>query len=216
MITPKIESPINPTDVAFSPAVKRVQARKGSRAGYEHMRMSDTISNDLVQFIAERDSFYMATANAEGQPYIQHRGGPKGFLKVQDEKTLLFADYKGNRQFISTGNLEDNNKVYLFMMDYANQQRIKIWGTAEIIEGNDGLLNSLMPSGYRAKGEQVIRINVNAWDVNCPQHIPQKFAAEDVDLALSTRNTRILDLETEVLDLRSELRSLKASAPKKG
>ncbi len=193
----------NPTDIAFSPAVKKVQERKGSRRGYQNMRMAGAITSDLAHFIAERDSFYMATASADGQPYIQHRGGPKGFLKVLDERTLIFADFKGNRQFISTGNLEENNKVYLFLMDYANQQRIKIWGTAEIIEDDDMLLTDLMPAGYKARGEQVMRITVNAWDVNCPQHIPQKFAAKDVADALNARDNRIKELEAEIQRLKS-------------
>ena len=196
----------NPTDVAFSPSVKQAQVRKGSRRGYANMRMESTISVDLAHFIAERDSFYMATASADGQPYIQHRGGPKGFLNVVDEKTLIFADFKGNRQFISTGNLDENDKVYLFLMDYANKQRIKIWGTAEVIEGDEELLSSLMPAKYRAKGEQVIRITISAWDANCPQHIPQKFAAEDITGALNSRDARIKDLEAEVKRLKTQNR----------
>jgi len=195
----------NPTDFAFSPSVKRVQERKGSRRGYENMRMSDTISSDLAHFIGERDSFYMATANVDGQPYIQHRGGPKGFLKVVDKKTLSFADFKGNRQFISTGNLEENDKVYLFLMDYANHQRIKIWGTAKVIEDDYTLMNGLMPANYGARGEQVIHITVNAWDMNCPQHIPQKFAAEDVASAIKQRDTRIRELEEKIRRLKSQL-----------
>lgn len=196
------KKPNNPTDIAFSPSVKHVQERKGSRRGYENMRMADTISSDLAHFISERDSFYLATSSADGQPYIQHRGGPKGFLKVEGDKTLIFADFKGNRQYISIGNLEENDKVYLFLMDYANQRRIKIWGTAEIIEGDEKLLSGLMPAEYRAIGEQVIRIKVSAWDMNCPQHIPQKFATKDVADALNIKDSRIRELETEIQRLK--------------
>lgn len=140
----------------------------------------DRVSSQLAKFIAERDSFYMATVNAEGQPYIQHRGGPKGFLKVIDNKTLGFADFTGNRQYISYGNLKDNNKVCLFLMDYPNRKRIKIWGTAEVSEDDTELLNSLMVPGDNATPERAFIIHIKAWDINCPKHITPRYTVEEI------------------------------------
>jgi uncharacterized protein len=190
-----------PVDVAFTPAVKAAQARKGSRAIYEGMEMGRSL-DDLAAFIAGVRSFYLATASAEGQPYIQHRGGPPGFLHVVGDRTLAFADFKGNRQFITTGNLAENPKAYIFLMDYAHRQRIKIWGTARVVEGDAALEQSLMPEGYRARPEQVILFEVEAWDSNCPQHIPQMFYADDVRQALEEREARIAVLEQELAALR--------------
>ena len=194
------------SDVAFTPAVKAIQSRKGSRRGYERMEQggswSSEISPELAGFIAAQTSIFLATANAEGQPYIQHRGGPAGFLRVLDEKTIGFADYSGNRQYISSGNLAENPKAHLFLIDYAHKQRIKIWGEARVIEGDDALLAKLMPEGYRAKPEQVFLFTVTAWDANCPQHIPQRFEAADVAVALKERDEKIAALEAEVARLR--------------
>lgn len=166
-----------PSDVAFSSRVKEVQSRFGSRAAYARMEDGEgwetLITPELAEFIGDRDSFFMATANLDGQPYIQHRGGPPGFLRVLDQSTLAFADYRGNRQYISVGNLADNPKVHLFLIDYATQTRIKIWGEARVVEDNPALIAEHMPAGYRAIGERVIVIRVVAWDVNCPQHIPK-------------------------------------------
>ena len=152
------------SDVAFTRTVKAVQARKGSRASYSQMEEDGgwrtTITPDLAAFVAEQRSIFLATANAEGQPYIQHRGGPPGFLHVLDEHTLAFADFKGNRQYITQGNLEDNPKAYLFLIDYTNRRRIKIWGTARVIEGEAALTDRLMPEGYKARPEQVILFTV--------------------------------------------------------
>ncbi len=140
------------SDVAFTPAVKLVQEGKGSRRGYAKMEekggWQDTDTEDLARFIRERDSFYLGTASADGQPYIQHRGGKPGFLKVVDEKTLAFADFRGNRQYITAGNLSENGKAYLFLMDYPNRRRIKIWGTAEIVEDDEQLLGRLVDPEY--------------------------------------------------------------------
>jgi len=190
-----------PIDVAFTPAVKAAQTRKGSRAIYEGMEMGRSIE-DLAPFIAGVRSFYLATASAEGQPYIQHRGGPPGFLHVVGERQLAFADFKGNRQFITTGNLAENPKAYIFLMDYAHRQRIKLWGTARVIEGDAALEQSLMPESYRARAEQVILLDVEAWDSNCPQHIPQMFHADDVRQAIDQREARIAELEIELAALR--------------
>ncbi|WP_230374219.1 pyridoxamine 5'-phosphate oxidase family protein [Pontivivens ytuae] len=195
-----------PSDVAFTPAVKEIQARKGSRAAYARMEESTgwrtEITADLRAFLAERNSAYLATATADGQPYIQHRGGPKGFLVPLDAHRIGFADYKGNKQFISQGNLTENPKAYLFLMDYMNQRRVKIWGTAEVIEDDPFLVERLMPENYRARPEQAIVFTVAAWDTNCPQHIPQMFGAEDVSKALAERDEKIARLEAELAALR--------------
>jgi len=193
------------SDVAFTPAVKALQARKGSRERYALVEAKGgwrtTITPDIESFIAAQTSVYLATVNAEGQPYIQHRGGPPGFLHVVDDKTIAFADFAGNRQYITQGNLLDNPKAYLFLMDYAHRRRLKIWGTARVIEDAE-VTKSLMPEGYAAKPEQTILFTVAAWDTNCPQHIPQKFDAADVAAALEQRDKKIAALEAEIAELR--------------
>ncbi|RXH01506.1 pyridoxamine 5'-phosphate oxidase family protein [Bradyrhizobium zhanjiangense] len=195
------------SDVAFSPAVKAIQARKGSREAYarsEQRGWRTEVDDNLAAFLADANSFYFATASVDGQPYIQHRGGPKGFLKVLDKQTLAFADYAGNQQFITQGNLSENPKAYIFVMDYAHRRRVKIWGEARVVEDDEALTTSLMPQGYRARPEQVILFKIAAWDTNCPQHIPQKFDAGDVAAALAARDARIAELEAEVAELRGE------------
>jgi uncharacterized protein len=196
------------SDVAFTPAVKSVQSRKGSRAAYAHLEerggWRTDIDEELAAFLQETNSFYLATASAEGQPYIQHRGGPKGFVRVLDKQTLAFADYAGNRQYITLGNLSENPNAYIFVMDYAHRQRVKIWGEARVVEDDPSLLESLMPKGYRARGEQVILFKITAWSTNCPQHIPQKFEAVDVAAALATRDQRIAELEAELARVKGE------------
>lgn len=186
----------------FSPAVKAIQARKGSRDAYARVERRGgwrtEIDEDLAAFIAEQRSWFLATASADGQPYVQHRGGPPGFLHVLDPKTLAFADYRGNRQYISQGNLSENAKVELFLIDYAHQTRVKIWGTARVVEDDPALLARLMPDGYDARPEQAIVIDVTAWDANCPQHIPVRFEREDVAEALAKRDARIAELEAEL------------------
>ncbi|MBK9648155.1 MAG: pyridoxamine 5'-phosphate oxidase family protein [Deltaproteobacteria bacterium] len=206
------ERPI-PSDIAFTDTVKAIQSRLGSRAGYARMEQGPgwqtTITDDLAAFIAQQDSVYLATVNADGQPYIQHRGGPKGFLRVLDERTLGFADYRGNRQYISMGNLQDNPKIHLFMMDYAHRQRIKLWGEAEVREDDPALVARLMPEGYAARPERAFLIHVTAWDANCPQHIPQRFDAQDVAAALELRDQRIAALEAELARLRGGAEALR-------
>jgi uncharacterized protein len=181
------------SDVAFTPAVKAVQERRGSRKSYRRLEerggWQTKVTPDLAAFLAERDSAYLATANAAGQPYVQHRGGPKGFIRVLDEKTLGFPDYVGNRQYISTGNLTENDRAFLFLMDYAQRRRVKIWGRARVVADDPQLLAWLMPEGYNARPEQALLFTIEASDVNCPQHIPQKFAASDVAAALRSWNT---------------------------
>jgi predicted pyridoxine 5'-phosphate oxidase superfamily flavin-nucleotide-binding protein len=190
------------SDVAFSPAVKAIQARKGSRDTYAQVEQRGgwrtDIDEDLAAFLAAQDSMFLATASAAGQPYIQHRGGPKGFIRILDKNTLAFADYSGNRQFITQGNLSENPKANIFLIDYAHRRRVKIWGEARVVDDDPALLKSLMPQGYKARPEQVILFKVFAWDTNCPQHIPQKFDAADVAAALASRDARIAELEAEL------------------
>ena len=194
---------INPTDIAFTDSVKAAQERKGSRDIYADMRMGDEIDIRLAATIANVRSFYLASASADGQPYIQHRGGPPGFLHVIDKTTLAFADFGGNKQYISTGNFDENPKAYIFLMDYAQQRRIKIWGEVEIFDKHHELATQLMPQGYRARLEQVMVFKVTAWDLNCPQHIPQMFLAEDVEKSLKSHRERIAELEEELSVLRA-------------
>jgi predicted pyridoxine 5'-phosphate oxidase superfamily flavin-nucleotide-binding protein len=195
------------SDVAFTPAVKAIQVRKGSREGYARVEQNGgwrtTIDENLAAFLADTNSFYMATATANGQPYIQHRGGPKGFIKILDRNTIAFADYSGNRQYITQGNLTENPKAHIFVMDYAHRRRVKIWGEARVVDDDPALLKSLMPAGYKARPEQVIIFKIAAWDTNCPQHIPQKFDATDVAAALASRDARIAELEAELAKLKS-------------
>jgi uncharacterized protein len=189
------------SDVAFTPAVKAIQSRKGSREAYarvEERGWRTEIDENLSAFLASQDSMFLATATAQGQPYIQHRGGPKGFVKVLDKNTLAFADYSGNRQYITQGNLSENPKANIFLIDYAHRRRVKIWGEARVVDDDPALMKSLMPQGYRARPEQVILFRVAAWDTNCPQHIPQKFDAAEVAAALASRDTRIAELEAEL------------------
>jgi predicted pyridoxine 5'-phosphate oxidase superfamily flavin-nucleotide-binding protein len=196
------------SDVAFTPAVKAFQEKRGSRAAYARMEAKGgwrtTVTPDLAGFLAQVRSFYLATASAEGQPYVQHRGGPPGFLRVIDEGTLGFADFKGNRQYITTGNLAENAKAFIFIMDYAQRRRVKLWGRARVVEGDAALLARLWPEGYEARPEQVILFEIEAWDTNCPQHIPQLFAAEDVANTVLQFQARIKELEAEVAALKGK------------
>jgi hypothetical protein len=200
------DTPNYSSDVAFTRTVKAVQSRKGSRHAYERMEEKgawDTgITPDLAEFIAAQTSVFLGTANAEGQPYIQHRGGPAGFLHVLDDKTIGFADFAGNRQYITQGNLADNPKAHLFLIDYAQRRRVKIWGSARVVEDDAELAAKLMPQRHKARAEQVILFTVAAWDSNCPQHIPQRFEAAEVAAALSERDRRIEVLEEENRRLR--------------
>jgi predicted pyridoxine 5'-phosphate oxidase superfamily flavin-nucleotide-binding protein len=194
------------SDVAFTPTVKAVQFRKGSRASYGRMEQrggwQTRITPDLAGFIAAQNSVFLATVNAEGQPYIQHRGGPRGFLRVLDDQTIGFADFAGNRQYITQGNLADNPKAHLFLIDWVYRKRVKIWGEARVVEGDSELMAKLMPEDYEARPEQAILFRVSAWNANCPQHITQRFDAIDVAAALAARDERIAALEAEVERLR--------------
>lgn len=197
---------LHPSDVAFTDSVKAQQTRMGSRRAYSHMEDSQgwptTITPELEQFITARNSMYLATANAAGQPYIQHRGGPPGFLRVLDEHTFGFADFAGNKQYITLGNIQENTKAHVFLMDYENRRRIKIWGDLSAVEGDAALNARMKPEGYKARVERVMLIRIAAWDVNCPQHITVKIDAEDVRAAIETRDARIAELEAELRALR--------------
>ncbi len=194
------------SDIAFTPIVKSLQARKGSRRAYAHMEQNGSwqtgITPDLQEFIAAQRNVFLATVNAEGQPYIQHRGGPPGFLRVLDEHTLGFVDFSGNRQFISSGNLIESPKAHLFLIDYQQRKRVKIWGEARMVEATDEWLAKLMPEGYKARPEQILLFTVKAWDANCPQHIPPRFEAEDVLAALKEKDQLIGQLQAEIAALR--------------
>ncbi|MGM4913170.1 pyridoxamine 5'-phosphate oxidase family protein [Rhizobium sp. 768_B6_N1_8] len=195
------------SDVAFSRSVKEIQERKGSRRSYARIEerggWATAITPELKDFIEKQISIFMATANKDCQPYIQHRGGPPGFLRVINEKTLGFVDYVGNRQYITQGNLVDNDKAQLFLIDYGSRSRVKIWGTASVVEGDAELLEQLMPKGYQARPEQVMLFNVETWDANCPQHIPLRFEADEVLKAIETRDARIMELEAEIALLKA-------------
>jgi predicted pyridoxine 5'-phosphate oxidase superfamily flavin-nucleotide-binding protein len=190
------------SDIAFTPTVKALQARKGSRGSYARMEATGgwdhLITPDLKEELEAQVSVMLATANADGQPYVQHRGGPPGFLHVLDEHTIAFADFAGNRQYITQGNLAENPRAFLFLIDYARRRRTKIWGRARVVEGDAALLARLMPAGYAARPEQVVLFEVQAWDRNCPQHIPQRFDAADVQAALQARDERIAELERQL------------------
>lgn len=197
------------SDIAFTPTVKALQTERGSREAYARMEerggFRTAISDDLASFLTTIDTAYLATSNAEGQPYAQHRGGPKGFIRPVGPSTLAFADYTGNRQYITSGNLADNPRAFLFLMDYANRRRIKIWGRACVVRDDPALVERLMPQGYRAKPEQAIVFEVEAWDSNCPQHIPVKLDMADVVAAVAGLEERIASLEAENTALRARL-----------
>jgi len=195
------------SDIAFTPTVKAVQERKGSRSSYARMEESGSwetrITPDLKAFIEAQTSVFLATANGQGQPYIQHRGGPPGFVTVLDDETLGFVDFIGNRQYITLGNLAENPLAHLFLIDYAHRKRVKVWGEAHVVEGDSDLTQRLMPTGYKARPSQVILLKVHAWDANCPQHIPRRLDAAEVTAALTERDRRISELEAQVADLKA-------------
>ncbi len=195
-----------PSDVAFTPSVKAIQIEKGSRANYARLEWGSgwetTVTPELAAFLAGLDMFYLGTANAEGQPYIQYRGGSPGFLKVVDPQTLAFADFGGNRQYITLGNLAENPKAFLFLMDYAERRRVKVWGTARVVEGDAGLIASLQTPDYPVPVERAIVFQIEAWDRNCPQHIHQRYLGTEVIPVVRRLQDRINELEAEVAALR--------------
>src|SRR6478752_4717973 len=210
----------NNSDLVFPPAARKAQAERGSAQHYEKQFTTgfpNTVTPDLAGFIAGLDTAFLATVSAAGAPYIQHRGGPKGFIKVLDDRTLGFADYAGNRQYITISNLADNDRAYLFLLDFAARRRLKIWGRARVVENDPALLTRLADPGYRARPERAILFTVEAWDVNCPQHITARFTANEVADGTVVLRERIAELEAENARLRarsvpSELRESEAAA----
>jgi len=190
------------SDVAFTPAVKAVQARNGSRPNHARAERGrgwpSTVTPDLAGFLAGLDMFYFGTATADGQPYVQYRGGPPGFLKVLDDRTLGFADFGGNRQYVTLGNLSENPQAFLFLMDYANGRRVKIWGTAKVVEGDDALLDRLRDPEYPGRVERAIVFAVEAWDANCPRHIHKRLSQAQVGPVIEGLKAKVADLEARL------------------
>ncbi len=197
----------NPSDIAFTPTVKSIQKLKGSRTNYARMEegcgWQTGVTPELAEFLADLDMFYLGTANANGQPYIQYRGGLPGFLKVVDEHTLGFTDFGGNRQYITLGNLSENPKAFIFLMDYANSRRVKLWGTARVIEGDAELEEKLRDPQYPGKVERAILFTIEAWDINCPQHIHKRFSQKQLLPVINSLQARIDELEAELASLRT-------------
>ncbi len=202
------------SDVAFTPAVKQIQQEKGSRASYakveQKLGWKTRITPEFKEFIAGLDMFYLGTANGQGQPYIQYRGGPPGFLKVLDDATLGFADFGGNRQYITLGNLSENPRAFIFLMDYANSRRVKLWGTGKVIENDAGLLERLQDPDYPGKVERAIVFAVEAWDVNCPQHIHQRFSKRQFARVIAELQAKIAVLEQQLLQDREAQHAISA------
>ena len=199
---------MNNSSLVFTPAAQKAQAERGSAKAYERRiaeGFPDKVTAELASFIAEQDTVFLATASAQGAPYIQHRGGPKGFIKVLDDKTLGFADYRGNRQYITLANLSENDRAYLFLLDPARRQRIKLWGRARVVENDAALVERLFDKGYKAKAERAILFTIEAWDVNCSAHIVTRFTAVEIEQALATVQARIAELEAENARLRARV-----------
>jgi len=203
--------------LAFTPLVKELQERYGSRKQYERMEGSgasqDRLTDFEKEFLAGRDTFYLATTSSTGWPYVQHRGGPKGFLKVIDDRTLAFADYRGNKQYITIGNLLSDDRVAMILVDYPRQARLKILGRAEIFEGAkaEKWLARVRVQGYKATIERVFVIHVEAYDWNCPQHITPRYTAEEIQEGMRSVQERIQTLEQQNEGLKKEVARLRAS-----
>ena len=205
-----------PSDIVFSAAVKAVQSRRGSR---DQMAARGTgggwperISADLAGFIGTITTCYIATASAGGQPTIQHRGGPPGFLVVVDDTTIAFADFAGNQQYVTTGNLTENSRICLFLIDCENRRRVKIWGHARTVDDDPALIARLTPAASRARVQQAVIITVETFDVNCSQHIPQKFDAADVASTIKTFQARVRELDAENGELKARIAALEHGA----
>jgi len=204
-----------PSDIAFTPAVKQIQERHGSRNGYARMEQGrgwkTTVTPELAEFLGDLDMFYLGTASTQGQPYIQYRGGAPGFLKVIDEHTLGFADFGGNRQYLTLGNLSENPSAFIFLMDYANSRRVKLWGKARVVEDDPELINRLRDPSYPAEVERAILFMIEAWDINCPQHIHPRFSQRQIAPVIEKFETRVQELETEI----ARLKRSQSSSPAK-
>ena len=193
-----------PEDVLFSPAVKAEQARLGSRVQFEDREWATEITDNLRQFLDAVDTFFLATASADGRPYVQHRGGPPGFLKPIGTHTLAFADFAGNRQYITLGHLRENDRAHIFIPHFATQQRVKLWGRARIVEGDLELMERLVDPAYKAKPQRAIVFTLEAWDVNCRQHIVPRYSEAEMAPAVNKLIARIKELEEEVARLKDE------------
>jgi predicted pyridoxine 5'-phosphate oxidase superfamily flavin-nucleotide-binding protein len=199
---------MNNSSRVFTPAAQRAQAERGSAKAYAERiaeGFPDKITPELASFIAEQDTVFLATATADGAPYLQHRGGPKGFIKIIDEKTLGFADYRGNRQYITLANLSENDRAFLFLLDSARKQRVKLWGRARVVEDDAALVERLFDSGYKARPERAILFTIEAWDVNCSSHIVARFTEADIEAAFAAIKEKIAALQEENAGLRAAL-----------
>ncbi|MCX7297498.1 MAG: pyridoxamine 5'-phosphate oxidase family protein [Hyphomicrobiales bacterium] len=199
---------MNNSSLVFTPAAQAAQAERGSAKAYAQRieeGFPDSVTPELAAFIAQMDTAFLGTANAQGAPYIQHRGGPKGFIKVIDARTLGFADYRGNRQYITLANLSENDRAYLFLLDPARKQRIKMWGRARVVENDPALVETLFDKGYKAKPERAILFTIDAWDVNCSQHIVTRFTEAELEGAFDKIQMKIAELEAENAALRAQL-----------
>ena len=201
----------NFTELAFTDSVKAEQEKYGTRTAYARMEQGGKFRDQLTwqeqAYIKSRDSFYLASVGENGWPYMQFRGGPKGFLKVTDDNTLAFADFRGNGQYISTGNFKDNRRTMLFLMDYAKKQRLKIWADVEVLNPADHpeLAAQLTPPDYKATVERIFVFKVQAFDWNCPQHITPRYTQEEIEDSQQALTARIAELETENKKLQSQL-----------
>jgi len=194
----------DPQDVLFSPAVKAEQARLGSRTQFEDREWATEITDNLREFLATIDTFFLATASADGRPYVQHRGGPPGFLKPIGTHTLAFADFAGNRQYITLGHLKENDRAHIFIPHFATQQRVKLWGRARVVEGDLELMERLVDPTYKAKPQRAIVFTLEAWDANCRQHIVPRYSEAEMAPALNKLIARIKELEEEVARLKGD------------
>jgi predicted pyridoxine 5'-phosphate oxidase superfamily flavin-nucleotide-binding protein len=202
----------NNAHIVLTPAARREQEKRGSAKSYARKIEAgypDRVTPDLAGFLAELDTAFFATTSAEGAPYIQHRGGPKGFIKVIDDKTLGFADFAGNRQYITISNLAGNDRAYLFLLDFANRQRVKVWGRARVVENDPALMERLVDPTYRARPERAILVTIEAWDINCSQHITERFTQSEVALAVAGLRERIAALESENARLQSVTKTIR-------
>lgn len=193
----------DPDDVMFSPSVKAEQTRLGSRAMFEGREWKTEITDDLRQFLGAIDTFFFATASADGRPYIQHRGGPPGFLKTIGTHMLAFADFAGNRQYITLGHLKENDRAHIFILHFATQQRVKLWGRARVVEGDPELMERLVAPAYKARPQRAIVFTLEAWDVNCTQHITARYSEAEMAPAVNQLVARIKELEEEVARLKA-------------
>jgi predicted pyridoxine 5'-phosphate oxidase superfamily flavin-nucleotide-binding protein len=199
---------MNNSSRVFTPAARQAQAERGSAKAYDQRvadGFPDLVTAELAKFIAEQDTAFLATATADGAPYVQHRGGPKGFIKVIDDRTLGFADFRGNRQYITLANLADNDRAFLFLLDPARRQRIKLWGRARVVENDPALIERLFDKGYKARPEHAILFTIEAWDVNCSSHIVTRFTEAEVEQAFAAVKAKVEELQAENARLRSAL-----------